>query len=184
MKNKRGQVFALALFLITLFMCGVVVALYWVEQGNADSSLVSPRGVFEMRDELEIFEIRERALAEYLSESIDGEFGGGDFILEFREGFLDGVIGNEKMSEFVFDGLVFNDRDFEDDARELGREFLDVNLYSGVSYKNGKLVFGRNKMGKRVLLEASDSGKNNFPVGFVYEFAKEYTVSENKEVVE
>ena len=52
--NNRGQVFAGILVLITLFLCGVVVALYWVEQGNVNNSLVSPRAVFEMRDELEI----------------------------------------------------------------------------------------------------------------------------------
>jgi len=177
--NNRGQVFAGILVLITLFLCGVVVALYWVEQGNVDNSLVSPRAVFEMRDELEIFEIRERALAESLAEEIEGEFGSDDFILEFRERFLDGVMGNERMTEFIFDGLIFNDRDFEDDARLLGREFLDANLYSDVSYINDELVFSRNKMGKRVFLEAVDKSEINFPIGFVYEFARDYFISEN-----
>jgi len=74
--------------------------------------------------------------------------------------------------------LVFNGRDFEDDARREGRNFLDVNLYSDFEYEGGKLVFSRNKMGKKISLTAQDKSKINFPVDFVYEFARYYSVSE------
>ena len=36
-----------------------------------------------------------------------------------------------------------------------------------------------NKMGKRVLLGASDESKINFPVWFEFEFARDYLVTEN-----
>ena len=89
------------------------------------------------------------------------------------------MIGDENMSEFIFSDLVFNDRDFEDDARREGGSFLDVNLYSDVISEDGKLVFNRSSMGKRVVLEASDESKINFPVGFVFEFERDYLVDEN-----
>jgi len=180
--NNRGQIFAVALVIITLFMCGVVWVLYGVEQKNAESSLVSPRGVFEMRDNLEIFEIRERALIGDAIKGVGGEFGSDEFVLEFRNKFLDGVIADDKMSEFIFGDLVFNGRDFEDDARREGRVFLDRNLYSDVVFVDGKLVFGRNEMGKKILLRASDNSKINFPIWFEYDFAREYVVSEKGDV--
>lgn len=180
MRNKRGQIFAVVLVLITLFLCGVVVMLYWVQQKNVDSSLVSPRGVLEMRDELEIFEIREKALVEFLLVDIEGEFGSDDFIVEFRDRFLNGVIENEKMSEFIFNKLIFNGRDFEDDARRNMTYFLDVNLYSDVVNREGKLVFSRNKMGKRVLLKAANESKISFPVLFEFEFTRDYKITKNE----
>jgi len=141
---------------------------------------VSPRGVLEMRDDLEIFEIREKALVESLVSEIDGEFGSDEFSEEFRDKFLDEVIGDERMSEFIFSDLFFNGRDYEDEARRDGREFLDVNLYSDFVDRDGKLFFSRNIMGKRVSLTASDENKISFPVGFVFEFAREYTVTDNR----
>ncbi len=184
MRNNRGQIFAGFLVLITLFMCGVVIMLYWVQQGNADSSLVSPRAVLEMRDNLEIFEIREMALVEDSIKNIDTEFGSDDFIREFRDRFLDGVIADDEMSEFIFSGSVFNEYAFNFDSQRDRRDFLDNNLYSGVVDVDGKLVFSRNTMGKRILLEADDNSKINFPVWFEYDFTKEYSISENKEGVE
>ncbi|MFH0833112.1 MAG: hypothetical protein V1889_00550 [archaeon] len=178
--NNRGQVFAAVLVLVTLFMCGVVWVLYGVEQSNADSSLVSPRAVLEMRDDLEIFEVREKALVEFTAKSVEGKFGSDEFILEFRNRFLDDVIADEQMSDFIFRDLVFGGRDFEDDARREGREFLDKNLYSEVISRNGDLIFRRNTMGKKIFLRAPESGRINFPVWFEYDFAREYVVSESE----
>ena len=181
MMNKRGFVFALLLVFITLFLCASVVLLYAVQQRNADNSLVSPKVVLDVRDDLELFEMREDVLIESLVGSIGGDFGDDDFIVEFRNGFLDGVIGDEKMSEFIFSDLVFGDGgwDFEDDARRLAKEVLDVNLYSDMVNVDGELVFSRNKIGKRVVLKASDESKINFPVWFEFEFARDYLVAEN-----
>ena len=177
--RKKGQFFALILVFITLFLCGIVWVSYGIQQRNIDNSLVSPRVIFEIRDDLEIFEIRERALINSLVESVDGDFGSEEFIEDFRNGFMDGVIENGKMSEFIFDGLVFGGRDYEADARVLGREFLDINLYSDVVSEDGKLVFNRNIMGKRIFLNVLDKSKINFPVEFKFEFAKNYFIDVN-----
>jgi len=179
MRNKRGQIFAGLLVLITLFMCGMVWVLYNAQQGNAASSLVSPRAVLEMRDDLEIFEIREEALIESLAREIGGEFGSDKFIVEFREKFLDEAWGNEKMREFIVEDLVISGHDFEEDAKREGVAFLNDTLYSDVVNVDGKMVFSRRAIGKKVLLRASDRSKTNFPVGFVYEFGeKEFIVGE------
>ena len=181
MRNKRGQIFALILVFITLFLCMVVWGFYWIEQKNVGSSLVSPKAVLVMKDGLEIFEIREKALAELLSNEVGGEFGSDEYISDFREKFLDGVFEDEEMMEFIYDGLVFGGRDYEDEAMKLGRDFLDVNLYSDVVERDGKLVFSRNKMGKRVSLRAVNESRISFPVDFVYDFEKGYVLTDNRE---
>jgi hypothetical protein len=179
--NNRGQVFAFILVFITLFFCGMVWVFYGIQQDRAESSLVSPRAVLEMRDELEVFEMRERELISFLVEDIDGEFGSDEYLVEFRERFLNGTIWDGEMMEFIYDGLVFGGRDYEDEAMRLGEDFLSVNLYSDVVYEGGNLVFVRNKMGKRDSLRALDGGEDKikFGVDFVFEFEREYVVGED-----
>ncbi|MBU3924085.1 MAG: hypothetical protein KJ592_04155 [Nanoarchaeota archaeon] len=176
--DNKGQFFALGLVLITLFLCFLVVFLYSIQQANAESSLVSPTGVFEMRDDLEIFEAKEMALAKELAESIVGDFASEEFLKEFDEKFLDGVMADESMLDFIFSGLVFNGRDFEDDGRREARKFLDEQLYSDAVEEDGVLILVRNRMGKRTELKASDKSKIDFRVGFVFEFDKRYVITE------
>ena len=90
--NKRGFIFALLLVFITLFLCAFVILLYNIQQDNADNSLVSPKVVLEVRDDLELFEIREKVLIEKSLDSAKGEFGSREFISSFRDFFIDGVL--------------------------------------------------------------------------------------------
>ena len=60
--DKKAQFFGLYLVFITLFLCGVVISLYHVQQKNALNSLVSRRAVLEVQDGLELFEMREVSL--------------------------------------------------------------------------------------------------------------------------
>ena len=175
--NNRGQVFALILVFITLFLCGLVLVFYLQQSGNVNSSLVSPRDVFEIRDDLEIFEMREVELINSLVENSRDDFGSDEFVENFREGFLAGVVGDEDMSEFIFRDLFFSGRDVEGLDRE---DFLSDNLYSDVVEEDGKLVFGREIMGKSFDLRAEGKlNKIKFPVGFVFEFEKSYLIDEN-----
>ena len=178
MKNKRGQFFGLYLVVITLFLCGVVIGLYYIEQKNVSSSLVSPTGVLEVRDDLEIFEMKEMALAKELSETIVGDFASKEFLKEFDEKFLEGVMADESMLDFIFSDLVFNGRDFEKDGRREARKFLDEQLYSDAVEEDGALILVRNKIGKKMALRASDKSKIDFRVGFVFEFEKRYVITE------
>ena len=72
MRSKRGVFFALLLVFVTLFLSASVVLLYGVQQKNSDNSLVSPKVVLDIRDELELFEMRADVLIEFLVKDIGG----------------------------------------------------------------------------------------------------------------
>jgi hypothetical protein len=162
MRNRRGFIFPLYIVALTLLMCGTVIMLYLNQQEELNSSLVSPLSVLEVRDDLEIFEMRERELIlEHLSKD------------SFKEDFVNGL--TYEMKEFIFSDLIWNgdlmDGDFDKDA------FLENVLYS-VSEDSGDLILKRAKIGKRILLESEDKVKASFPVEFEFEFEREYSISE------
>ena len=190
MKNKSGQFFGLYLVFITLFLCGVVIGLYYIQQTSALNSLVSPTVVLEVRDGLELFEMREiNLIRDSLVEANKTEvFGTDDFIEEFREIFISGVLAEDGMTEFIFDNLTLKGQSVEDDARLKSRNFFENGLYlEGLTkFENGKLIFERGVVGKEMHLKADDRVKINFPVKFSFEFGREYLISfvEDKFVVE
>jgi len=155
-------------------MCGVVIGLFVVEQRNAENSLVSPMAVFEMRDGLEIYEMRE---AELIHESLEsakfaGDFGEETFEDEFRRLFLAGVLADEDMMEFLSADVlprgIVVDGEY---LKNLYHESL-TDLDSSVG------TFGRRPMKKGRMLKA-DGGKEKiyFTVEFSYEFSKAYRIS-------
>jgi hypothetical protein len=169
MRNKRGFVFALWIPVLTVIMCGIVAMNYLDKQPDVDASLVSPLAVLEVRDDLEIFEMREMELIlEYWDKDL------------FKEKFVDGL--TDEMREFIFSDLIWEgnvmDRDFDRDS------FLNNVLYS-VREDSGNLILERARIGKRLLLESEDLVKASFSVSFEFEFEREYLIDKdgNVEVV-
>lgn len=181
MRNNCAQFFGLYLVFITLFLCGVVIGLYYIQQGNALNSLVSPRAVLEVQDGLKLFEMREVGLIrESLVEANEVEdFGTDDFVKKFREVFISGVLADDDMTEFIFGDLTLKGQNVEDDARLKSRNFFENGLYSEglTSFEDGKLVFTREIIGKETHLIAEDKVKINFPVKFLFEFGQKYLIS-------
>jgi len=166
-KEKRGQIFSLMMVFFTLFLCGVVIVLYIVQQGNAEASLVSPSDTLMLRDELNIFEMRE---VELIKSSLDGakDFGGS-----FQSSFIDGVMNDEDMINFLFDGLFLGGVEVREQDKT--RNLLEDGIYS---VRDGS-SFSRAKIEKRGLLVAKDESKIDFPVYFTFEFEQEYSIDEN-----
>ena len=104
--NKRAQFFGLYLAFITVFLISVSLGFYYVQQGNTGSSLVSPKVILDIGDDLQKFESFEKR---YLSESLaeaPGEFDTEEFKDSFREEFLKKVSGADFMKEFIFGDLT------------------------------------------------------------------------------
>ncbi len=181
MKSKRAQVFSLMLVFITLFMCFSSVYVYTIQQENAESSLVSPLVVLEVRDNLEVFEMREKELIEKSLEETNEKFGSDDFLDKFRDNFLEGLDGEMEtfiLGNLTLDGKVLDSSEFDENS------FFRNVLYSDVESQDGKLVFSRNKIGKSISLSASDKIEINFPVNFLFEFEREYLIIEKNEKFE
>jgi len=169
-RGKRGQIFSLVMTFIVLFLCLVVLTLYAVKQGDAEASLVSPSDTLMLRDELNIFEMRE---VELIKSSLDdGGFGGS-----FQSSFIDGVMNDEDMIKFLFDGLFLGGVEVREQDKT--RNLLEEGIYSVGDGSS----FSRAKIEKRGLLVAKNESKIDFPVYFTFEFEREYSIDENGEVV-
>jgi len=176
-RNKQGQFFSLYMAVFTLFLCGVVIALYIVQQGNAQSSLVSPRDVLMMGDSLSIFELREVELIKSSLEGASGEFGTDAFLDSFRGRFIGGVMANEKMTDFIFANLFINKVEIRE--QDKNRNLIEWGVYPRGDAKlvDGKLVFARANVEKRMLLTAKENSKINFPIDFSFNFEKKYIIT-------
>lgn len=178
MRNKRGFFMGAYMVVLTLFLCGVVIGMFYIQQKNIPSSLVSPRAVLEVRDDLKIFEMRE---VELIEESLSGvekdlDFCGDEFSKNFRENFIFGVSEDSEMMDFIFSDLTFNGEKIGVNAERLS--FLEEVLYSDElgDCDNGVRIFRRAEVGKFIPLRVSDNAKINFPVNFSFEFEKEYSI--------
>ena len=176
MRNKRGFMFGLVLVFVTLFLSASVVLLYGVQQRNSDNSLVSPKVVLEVRDDLELFEMREVELIRESLDSAEGDFDSDEFIDSFREFFFDGFMEDEKMKSFLFEDLVsFGGTNIGNGNGD--RELLEDGIYPRAVEEDGRIVFVRNVVLKRMPLVARDNSKINFPVLFEFEFEREYIIT-------
>ena len=175
--QKRAQVFSLMIVFITLFMCIISsVYIYMIQQENAKSSLISPLTVLQVRDNLTIFEMREKELIENSLKEVDVSFVDIDFPKKFKNIFVAGVMQDEKMKGFIFNDLTLNGKK-ADNLKFDEESFIGNVLYSKVEKDSGKLKIVRSKIGKSISLSAKNKLKVNFPVDFLFEFGREYLIT-------
>jgi len=175
MRNRRGVFLPLYLVVLTIVMCTAVVGLYFIEQQNAMNSLVSPSSVLELRDKLEVYEMREAELIKSSLESAKfaGEFGSDEFEVEFRRIFLEGVWGSSEMMNFI-------KKDPLPTRLVINNKYLENIYHESLTDLDGGF-FGRRDMKKGRLLKAKGrKGKIFFDVDFSYEFDRTYKVSYDK----
>lgn len=186
MRDKCAQFFSMYLVLLTLLMCGVVIGSYMIQQDDIDNSLVSPKAVLEVRDDLDVFELQEVELIKSSLNSANGIFPNQDFIDSFRENFITGFMADEKMKSFILKDLTYEGQSFDGAAGANFQNFLEGGLYirNLTRGDSGNLIFTRIEIGKETLLEAKDKSKINFPVDFYFEFDKEYIISNESGVFE
>jgi hypothetical protein len=168
--NKRGQFFALGLVLITLFLCATVVFMYLIQQDNAKSSLVSPVGVLEMRDDLEIFEFEELSI---IKESLGDGFEG------FREKFLSSFHEKDDMQDFIFNDLFFDGTGVREEDK--GFDFIENVVYpEGKFFYDDKFFsFSRSNVNVVRYLKGFNRDDVNFPVLIDFEFSRDYEISKD-----
>jgi len=189
MEDKKGALWGIYFVFITIFFCLMVVGFYYVQEDNTDSSLVSPRAVLKIQDNLELYEMEESKFIKESLQEVDAKFGTDEFIGEFREIFLGKISSDYSYSsriDFIFEDLTLNGIDIEVEAKAQKIDFFKNILYPEEKsrFEDGKFVIERAKVGKSFLLTADENTKINFPVEFSYEFGKEYLISfENDEFI-
>lgn len=170
--DKKGLIIGPYLVLLTLFMCVIVIGLYLHQQETLGNSLVSPKAVLDVRDQLTIFEMRERDLIMKSSEGVD--FGVDGFEHEFRKNFFDGF-DDDYMRQFIFTNLVWGGDKIDGDLADEDSFLRNVLYYFSV--EEDKLILKRSKIGKEFLLVAEKDSKTDYPIGFKFEFEKKYVIT-------
>ncbi len=174
MKNKRGQMFSLILVFITLFMVGVSISVYMIQQKGVQNSLVSPLAVLNVRDARAVFDMREKSLILNSLEKTKGAFGSEVFLQSFRNNFISGI--TPSMKEFIFANLSWNGQVLKDFNRE---SFLKNVVYGEAGFRrvgSGGIILERGRIGKSFELRALDKYKTNFAVDFDYNFNRKYLI--------
>jgi len=172
--GKRGQIFSGILVLITLLMCALFIGIYMKQQGAVQSSLVSPLAVLEVRDNLTVFEMRERDLILESLDSVSSDFGSDEFLREFRAKFISGI--DSDMKFFIFSNLFREGKMVGDDV--LVDNFLENIVYSDEPnyVDSSEMRFKRDEIGKAFELKALKMEDTNFVVDFEFNFSAEYSI--------
>lgn len=174
-KDKRGQFFSAYLVLLTLFMCGFVLMIYYFQAKAVGSELVSPAYVLEIVDEKEIFELQERAFVKDVYEEFykDNVFDEEKFKEEFCEKF-----SRKDFVVWFFKDLK-NDKAFSTD---LAKKSFCKDIYGFEFLENGrKLSYSREEVEKEKRLVAFERrNRIDFPVDFVYSFGREDLINSDE----
>lgn len=173
--KKKGQFFALYLVLVTLFMCSVVVLLYFNGNDILDNSIVSPLSVIDVLNEEGGFRVQEEGFlyASVLDSGMDEDLAKDVYCSYFSE---------KSFSDFVFEDIYYLNRGAEEwrgalDSVEEKKGFCEsVYVFSGVGEG---LRVERKELGKKKRLVAGEREKVNFPMGFEYFYSAEYLIKED-----
>ena len=164
MKNKRGQLMALYIPFLTLFMCALVAGMYWVQNSSLDNHMVSPVKVLELNDGKMIFEIAEKEWAC----SAYKKFGGDEqkVLEEFCR-----LFSESDKTGFIFDNI------FDEDGTDRGSFFASKEQKENFCIKNYELNGDNLKVSldsfKRMeRLEAIEKDRINFVVDFEFVYVR------------
>ena len=168
-RDKRGGVFmAIPIVLLTLVLCGMVLLSYSNHQNKLSIALVSPLAVLEIRDELDIFEMREKELV------LDSVEKSGIDKEKFEKEFVSGL--SQEMKDFILKDLFWRGSKVEVGTGFDENGFFRDVLYSVEEVSDG-LVLKRQETGKRGLLKVSEDVKIGFPVEYDFVFDREYLIT-------
>ena len=107
MEDKKGALWGIYFVFITIFFCLMVVGFYYVQEDNTDSSLVSPRAVLKIQDNLELYEMEESKFIKESLQEVDAKFGTDEFIGEFREIFLGKISSDSDIIGAFGAGMLY-----------------------------------------------------------------------------
>ncbi len=178
--NKKAQFFAIYLVLLTLFMCGMAMWIYYMQNKEVYNSLASPTSLLDLQDKQELFDLQERNIA-IVSANESGLTENGD-INAFKTNFIDYVMKpeQEQFRDFIFTSLTVDGKprvfNIDDDAKK--RDFLENTVYDfTLDNDNKNLKIERKHLGKTFSVKAPDKSVINFIVFADYSYDKNYLIS-------
>lgn len=187
-KNKKGQFFAIYLVLLTLFMCGMAIWIYYMQNKTVNNSLASPVSILELKDKQELFDLQEiNIIAVSAKES---ELAKNKDLGAFKGKFFDYLMmpEQEQFRNFIFSNLTLDGKFItaatiaSDEAKKsiLGGGYgaasgnaLEIYHFS---IEGDKLKVERKHLGKYFLIKSPDRSVTNFIVFVDYNYDKSYLI--------
>lgn len=172
-RKSKGQFFALYLVLLTLFMCGLVVFVYYSQSNILQANAVSPVNVLFLEDRYEIFKAQETAFFERSAREVNSDWEKG-FENVLEDSYCN-YFSKNVFSEFLFEDLYYLDRDQWDGAFDsvLEKEQFCKTIYSFDFGANGIIIF-REELGKKDTWWAVERDTPNYPVYFEWKYTTKY----------
>jgi len=179
LRNKKGQFFAIYLVLLTLFMCGMAIFLYYMQSKNVGNSMVSPTTLLDLKDKQEIFDLSEKNIV--LSASKESGLAINQDLNIFNDKFIEFVMKPEQedfrsfiFSNMTLDGKVITEATVASpESRKAVFETRGIYLFS---IENSALKVERKHVGKSFVLRAPNKKDANF-ISFVdYDYSRAYLI--------
>jgi hypothetical protein len=162
MRNKQGVFLAIYLPLMTLFMCGLMIGIYVYQSNNLPNSLVSPKAVLEIADQIDIYEVWEN---QTIYDSIKQIWiSSPNLNTKAKAKFCENFASlDPKIRKIVYDGPA---------SEEFCNSIYKFILTSDkMSVERGKITLPDFK------ISVDDRSKINFPVTASYSFQKQYLIN-------
>jgi len=179
--NDRAQFFSMYLVIATLFMCAVVIGMFYLQNSSISSSLVSPSKILELKNEYYFFEKWENETIKEAMKNTAGKWGEKKtsaikdrFCLEFIQE------EHKEFTDFIFKDMVYAGRsDWGNAFSSLeSRDNFCMSIYDFSWSSDKKLLINRKSFGKTFTLFADNRSKINFVVDFEWDLQKNMVVSE------
>jgi len=172
---KKAWVWTIYLPLLTMFLCGVVIGMYYLQSEKIYSSVVSPVKILELQDNKEFFEIWENQSIYDISERNWGNDA------KIKDEFCT-FFAESNANNFIFSDLYFENRGAEQWGNAFesteGKKSFCMKIYEFKTSGNF-LKASRKKIAKKFTLFSENRNKINFAVDADYGFEKEYNIPKN-----
>lgn len=182
MKNNKAQIMAIYLPLITLFMMGIVVMMYFIQDDIIDNSMAAPFDLLDLKKDNIVFEMQEKdMLIESMKEAAKtNKWRERGFRQETRQRFLNRLKSRLKSKDdlelFIFNNLFFQSKEREFKSIEEREKFIETYVYpeSGFYFDDNIFVIKRQELGKRFKIIPEEMSDASFPYTVVYKYDKTY----------
>ena len=184
MKSKRAQFFSIYLVLLTILMCGVIIAFYIFQQSQIMNSIILPNGLLTLESKKDVFEFQEKnIIIQAAKETLSESSSSSDFFLNnFETKFYDYLTSDEQIDfrEFIFTDSKYNLKEvLKDNLKDKDSQISFFKSIYTISVQNEILSVSRKSLSKSLFLKPDTKNKISFPLTIDYNLDKEYAIKLN-----
>ena len=170
--GKKAVFMGIYLPLITLFMCGLVIGFYFLQQTTIENSIILPTSLLDLQNSKYIFEMQEKEII-----CVSANEAGWSNEQEIKNKFFDYLVKDEQeqFRDFLFSDLKFEGQEISKDSFiKSESQIAFFNKIYEFNFESNQLKVVRKSLTKYLYLRAPEAYKKNFPVEAEYVYEKTY----------